>query len=128
MADGQDVDQGVADADHVEPGRRGPVARSGHIGGRRQVGRKGGRRARRDGSLPSMRTSTSDAGAADDTAAYRLPTTVLPRRYRLILAPDLAAATFTGEVEIDVVGRGGHVLGRAQCRRTGDHLGHAAPR
>ena len=39
---------------------------------------------------------------ADDPASYRLPTTVLPRHYRLTLAPDLGAATFTGEVEIDV--------------------------
>ena len=49
-----------------------------------------------------MRTSTSPAGVADDPAAYRLPTAVLPRHYRLTLTPDLAAATFAGEVEIDV--------------------------
>ena len=36
-----------------------------------------------------MRSSNPDTGTADDTAAYRLPTTVLPRHYRLTLAPDL---------------------------------------
>ena len=49
-----------------------------------------------------MRTSTHDSGSDDDTAAYRLPTTVLPHHYRLTLAPDLNAATFTGDVEIDL--------------------------
>ncbi|MGD0882216.1 MAG: M1 family metallopeptidase [Acidimicrobiales bacterium] len=49
-----------------------------------------------------MSTSTPHAGGTDDPSAYRLPTTVLPRHYRLTLVPDLAAATFTGEVEIDV--------------------------
>src|SRR4051794_1404514 len=33
---------------------------------------------------------------------YRLPTTVTPNRYVLELAPDLAAATFTGGVAIEV--------------------------
>ena len=33
---------------------------------------------------------------------YRLPHTVLPSRYRLVLEPDLAAASFTGTVSIDV--------------------------
>ena len=50
-----------------------------------------------------MRTSTSPSGGTDDTAAYRLPTTVLPRHYRLTLAPDLGLATFAGEVAIDLV-------------------------
>jgi puromycin-sensitive aminopeptidase len=49
-----------------------------------------------------MSTSTSDTGRTDDASAYRLPTTILPRHYRLTLTPDLTAATFTGEVEIDV--------------------------
>jgi puromycin-sensitive aminopeptidase len=49
-----------------------------------------------------MRTSTPDTGGSDDTSAYRLPTTVLPRHYRLTLEPDLDAATFAGEVEIDL--------------------------
>ncbi|HLG67523.1 MAG TPA: M1 family metallopeptidase [Acidimicrobiales bacterium] len=34
--------------------------------------------------------------------AYRLPRTVEPLTYRLTLEPDLAAATFTGTVEIDL--------------------------
>jgi puromycin-sensitive aminopeptidase len=33
--------------------------------------------------------------------AVRLPTDVLPQAYRLVLEPDLDAATFTGSVEID---------------------------
>ena len=39
----------------------------------------------------------------DDVAApYRLPTSVRPLAYRLVLTPDLPAATFTGDVEIDI--------------------------
>lgn len=37
-----------------------------------------------------------------DPTAYRLPRTVLPRRYDLHLVPDLDAATFTGTVAIEV--------------------------
>ena len=37
-----------------------------------------------------------------DTDPYRLPRSVLPLRYTLELQPDLAAARFTGHVEIDV--------------------------
>jgi puromycin-sensitive aminopeptidase len=33
---------------------------------------------------------------------YRLPHTVVPSRYRLVLEPDLGAATFSGTVSIDV--------------------------
>ncbi len=33
---------------------------------------------------------------------YRLPKTVVPNRYRLVLEPDLAGATFTGTASIDV--------------------------
>ena len=39
----------------------------------------------------------------DNEARYRLPRTVTPERYRLTLEPDLAAATFSGIAEIDVV-------------------------
>ncbi len=46
-----------------------------------------------------MSTPTNDA---DDTSAYRLPASVRPHAYRLVLTPDLAAATFAGDVEIDV--------------------------
>ena len=48
-----------------------------------------------------MRASTPGP-TADDVSTYRLPTTVLPHAYRLTLTPDLGAATFAGEVEIDV--------------------------
>ena len=48
-----------------------------------------------------MSTSTPSA-PHDDASSYRLPTTVLPHAYRLTLTPDLAAATFVGEVAIDV--------------------------
>jgi puromycin-sensitive aminopeptidase len=37
-----------------------------------------------------------------DPSTYRLSTTVEPHRYRLVLTPDLDAATFAGDVEIDV--------------------------
>ncbi len=37
-----------------------------------------------------------------DTNPYRLPRTVLPRRYELRLAPDLDAATFAGTVAVTV--------------------------
>ena len=33
---------------------------------------------------------------------YRLPHTVVPSRYRLVLEPDLDNATFAGTVSIDV--------------------------
>src|SRR3954453_3806465 len=36
---------------------------------------------------------------------YRLPQTVVPRHYRLALEPDLAGATFSGTVSIDVTAR-----------------------
>ena len=46
-----------------------------------------------------------DASAATGEAAYRLPRTVLPRRYQLRIEPDLAAATFAGteDVAVEVV-------------------------
>jgi len=83
-----------------------------------------------------MRTSISDIGKADDTAAYRLPTTVLPRHYRLTLTPDLAAATFTGDVEIDISVEGATstiVLNAAELEiasatlRSGDGTGDRTP-
>ena len=45
-------------------------------------------------------TDTTAIGRVDPSAEHRLPYTVAPRRYDLRLAPDLAAATFTGEVRI----------------------------
>ena len=45
-------------------------------------------------------TDTTSIGRVDPSAEHRLPYTVTPRRYELRLAPDLAAATFTGEVRI----------------------------
>jgi puromycin-sensitive aminopeptidase len=46
-------------------------------------------------------TDTRASTASDPSAAYRLPYTVEPRRYQLRLAPDLGAATFSGDVRID---------------------------
>ena len=47
-------------------------------------------------------TETTVTGRADPSAQYRLPYSVEPRRYALRLTPDLEAATFTGEVHIEV--------------------------
>ena len=49
-----------------------------------------------------MSAPTNDLDTATETSAYRLPTTVRPHAYRLVLTPDLEAATFAGDVEIDV--------------------------
>jgi puromycin-sensitive aminopeptidase len=52
-----------------------------------------------------MSTVHDDAAATPidgELPDYRLPATVVPRAYRLVLAPDLPAATFSGDVEIDV--------------------------
>ncbi|HXQ62711.1 MAG TPA: M1 family metallopeptidase [Acidimicrobiales bacterium] len=46
-------------------------------------------------TTPRVSTST------DPSATHRLPYTVEPRRYQLRLAPDLDAATFSGDVRID---------------------------
>ena len=48
-----------------------------------------------------MSASTDDPSTTDPSA-YRLPITVVPTAYRLVLTPDLAAATFAGDVEIDL--------------------------
>ena len=40
--------------------------------------------------------------SAPHANAQRLPTTVVPTHYKLTLAPDLKAATFTGDEQIDV--------------------------
>ena len=55
-----------------------------------------------DGTADAPPT-TDGTAPADDPSTYRLPTTVVPRAYRIVLEPDLGAATFTGDVEIDVV-------------------------
>jgi len=49
-----------------------------------------------------MSAPTNDLDSATETVAYRLPTTVRPHAYRLVLTPDLPGATFSGDVEIDV--------------------------
>ena len=48
-----------------------------------------------------MTAPTADP-SAPAPSSYRLPTSVVPRAYRLVLTPDLGAATFAGDVEIDV--------------------------
>jgi puromycin-sensitive aminopeptidase len=47
-------------------------------------------------------TETPVSGHVDPSAEHRLPYAVEPRRYELRLAPDLDAATFSGEVRIEV--------------------------
>jgi puromycin-sensitive aminopeptidase len=47
-------------------------------------------------------TGTADT---DDNPSYRLPRTLVPLAYRLELTPDLEAARFSGEVEIDLTVR-----------------------
>jgi puromycin-sensitive aminopeptidase len=51
-----------------------------------------------------MSASPADTAAATatDHPDYLLPTGVRPHAYRLVLTPDLGAATFVGDVEIDV--------------------------
>ncbi len=53
-------------------------------------------------SAPTNDMDSHDTGPAADPVEYRLPTTVRPHAYRLVLTPDLPAATFSGDVEIDV--------------------------
>ena len=43
-----------------------------------------------------------DASQQVEESAYRLPRTVLPRRYELTMEPDLDAATFVGEEAVAV--------------------------
>ncbi|HEV3132708.1 MAG TPA: M1 family metallopeptidase [Acidimicrobiales bacterium] len=52
-------------------------------------------------SAPTTDDPTGTHGP-DGTTAYRLPTSVRPHAYRLVLTPDLPAATFAGDIEIDV--------------------------
>jgi puromycin-sensitive aminopeptidase len=47
-------------------------------------------------------SSDTNAIAGEQTPAYRLPLSVRPHAYRLVLTPDLPAATFSGDVEIDL--------------------------
>jgi len=49
---------------------------------------------------PAPQPPPGPRGAGDASAAHRLPYTFEPERYDLHLAPDLDAATFTGEVRI----------------------------
>ena len=44
----------------------------------------------------------NEPAAAAPDEAYRLPRTAEPHRYRLVLEPDLGAATFTGSAAIDL--------------------------
>src|SRR5438067_13188696 len=54
------------------------------------------------GTVPSLTTLPCVSEATHPE--YRLPRTVVPRRYALSIEPDLDAATFTGreDVEVDV--------------------------
>src|SRR6187551_3807126 len=51
-------------------------------------------------TLLSPYVSATNQLGADDP--YRLPRNVVPSRYSLVLEPDLAAATFTGTVAIEL--------------------------
>ena len=45
---------------------------------------------------------TQQTSEAPETA-HRLPRSIEPRRYGLVISPDLSRATFRGEEEVDVV-------------------------
>jgi puromycin-sensitive aminopeptidase len=49
-----------------------------------------------------MSAPTDDLGSPPASTDYRLPTSVRPHAYRLVLTPDLPGATFQGDVEIDL--------------------------
>lgn len=51
--------------------------------------------------MPQRRTEI--AKPKDDSIDYRLPTSVVPSHYLLILEPNFDAISFTGYVEIDVI-------------------------
>src|SRR5688572_1597923 len=60
---------------------------------------------RRRASCPlrlDNRTRAVACGVVPDFDPYRLPRTVVPRRYEVRLEPDLEASTFTGTVAIEV--------------------------
>ncbi|MBW8827379.1 MAG: M1 family metallopeptidase [Acidobacteria bacterium] len=63
-----------------------------------------------------------DATAATGEALYRLPRTVLPRRYDLRIEPDLATARFTGteDVAVEVVADTSEVVLNAKDLEIGD--------
>ena len=86
---GDDVDQCVADADDVVAG----AASAGLT--------------RPRPPYPAASPATLARVSAPSVRPLRLPRTALPTRYDLVLEPDLATATFTGEVTIalDVVER-----------------------
>src|SRR5690606_21144699 len=77
-------------------GRGRRPARGRGAAARRSTGRAGG------GSRPRRPAPVACAAMADEPNPYRLPRNVIPRRYDLRLTPDLTAATFAGEVDIDV--------------------------
>src|SRR6266516_2398192 len=62
------------------------------------LARASGRRGTRNRAGPAALA----AGPRADEAPYRLPRTVVPDRYDLIIRPDLAAAPFAGEETIAV--------------------------
>ena len=70
----------------------------------------------------------TNENAGEETPAYRLPPSVRPHAYRLVLTPDLPAATFSGDVEIDLSVDGADRLDHPQRRRARDHLRRAQRR
>jgi puromycin-sensitive aminopeptidase len=51
--------------------------------------------------MTDARTTDAAGASGDPSARHRLPYTVVPRRYRLHLAPDLETETFSGTVAIE---------------------------
>ena len=106
---GDDVDEGVADADHVVAGRRRSTRD--RTSGRRArattlpaaigavAGRAGARGRTRRPPVTIARVTMTETPTLDP---YRLPRAAVPRHYDVELTPDLAAATFEGRVTIDV--------------------------
>ena len=94
---GDHVDERVADADDVEPGRCGHGAD--HATGRdRHV-----HASRAPSRAPRRYHPRGDRHRVRPTLdPYRLPRAAIPTRYDVELAPDLDAATFDGRVEIRV--------------------------
>ena len=106
---GEDIDDGIADAGHVE----GPSPRRSERTHRRRP--YAGSVSEREPTQPEP--DFQDPAVVDP---YRLPEGVTPVRYDLTLVPDLGAATFAGTCATDAGGGGHHARGQLQRPRAGD--------